>query len=117
MGLRTKGGMWCPRCQRPVVGVKATHAFRNILSVLLLPLTAALSIFGLRVSPYVCPRCGSRVRRIPLGQPSGAGAPAGPARSTPSWTPSPETTALAEAAEARLRHHREARQKSSPKAP
>lgn len=63
MGLRVKGGMACPRCGAQVTGVKTTHRVRNTSSALLLPFTGGLSMLGFRVERYVCPRCGSTVRR------------------------------------------------------
>lgn len=54
--------MVCPRCSS-VMGVKTTHRLRNTSSAILLPFTGGLSLLGFRVERYVCPRCGSTVRR------------------------------------------------------
>lgn len=66
MGVRTKGGMRCPSCDRPIMAVKTTHRARNTMSGLLLPFTGGLSVFGFRVERYVCPYCGHQAAREPL---------------------------------------------------
>jgi hypothetical protein len=65
MSVRIKGDQWCDRCQRPVVGVKATHRLRNSVAAAAAPVTGGVSAFGARVDPYVCANCGGPVRRIP----------------------------------------------------
>jgi len=70
MGQKTKGGMWCPSCQRPVMGVKNTHRVRNAGSVAGVMATGGLSLFAMKSERYVCPICGSRVvLRQPRGRP------------------------------------------------
>lgn len=61
MGQRTKGGMYCDYCQRPVMGVKTTHRLRNAASVGGVVATGGLSLAGSKVEGYVCPTCGNRV--------------------------------------------------------
>lgn len=63
MGQKTKGGMWCPACDTPVMGVKNMHRVRNTASVGLAPATAGLSLLGSKAEGYVCPTCGGRTRR------------------------------------------------------
>jgi len=72
MGQRSKGGLWCDRCQRPVLGVKTTHRARNTLSVGGALATGGLSLLGTRVEGYRCPHCGGRAR--PRNTGIGAGA-------------------------------------------
>jgi hypothetical protein len=61
MGQKTKGGMWCPECDRPVMGVKNTHRIRNAAGLLAAPATGALSLNGLKTEGYICPTCGGPV--------------------------------------------------------
>jgi len=63
MGQKSKGGMWYAACDRPVMGVKNTHRFRNILSVGTSIATAGVSLLGAKVEGYVCPTCGGAVHR------------------------------------------------------
>lgn len=63
MGQKTKGGMWCDTCQRPVMGVKNTHRIRNTLSVGGTFATGGASLVGSKVEGYVCPTCGGRARQ------------------------------------------------------
>lgn len=63
MTQKVKGGMWCETCHKPVMAVKNTHRLRNATSLVTLPATAALSVFGLKGERYACPTCGSRARK------------------------------------------------------
>ena len=64
MGQKTKGGMWCDYCQRPVMGVKNTHRMRNTISIVAMPATQFVSAAGLkRDMSWICPTCGSSVHR------------------------------------------------------
>lgn len=74
MGQKTKGGMFCSNCNKPVMGVKNTHRLRNTASVVALPATNALSLVGLKSEHYVCPTCGSKVQQK-MGGHSTAGSP------------------------------------------
>jgi hypothetical protein len=64
MGQKTKGGMWCQYCQRPVLGVKSTARFRNTLLTLGAPVTGGYSLLGAKCEGYVCPNCGQPVQRM-----------------------------------------------------
>ena len=61
MGQKTKGGMFCPTCNKPVMGVKNTHRIRNAVSVGGVIATSGLSLAGSKVEGYICPNCGSKV--------------------------------------------------------
>jgi hypothetical protein len=63
MGQKMKGGMWCPQCNKPVMGIKNTHRIRNAFSVLAAPATAGASFAGSKVEGYMCPTCGGSVVR------------------------------------------------------
>ena len=63
MGQKSKGGMYCAACDRPVMGVKNTHRFRNILSVGTSIATAGVSLLGTKVEGYACPTCRGAVHR------------------------------------------------------
>ncbi len=75
MGQKTKGGMWCDTCQRPVMGLKNTHRIRNTLSGGAAMLTAGASLVGSKVEGYICPTCGGRAR--PRRSADGRGLPSG----------------------------------------
>jgi len=64
MGQKTKGGMWCATCNKPVMGIKNMHRVRNTLSVGWIVSTGGLSLLGSKVERYVCPTCGSPVRPL-----------------------------------------------------
>ncbi len=53
--MRTKGGMYCPRCKRPVAAERTGHAVRNSLGA---AITAGLS---LKTERWHCPVCGGPV--------------------------------------------------------
>jgi Ribosomal protein L7/L12 C-terminal domain/Short C-terminal domain len=57
MSVRTKGGMYCPRCKSPVAAERTGHAVRNTLGALA---TAGLSLKSER---WHCPMCGGPVER------------------------------------------------------
>lgn len=77
MSQKTKGGMWCDTCQRPIMAVKNTHRIRNTMSVGGSLATGGASLLGSKVEGYVCPMCGGRAR--PRRSGDGAGAPGGQA--------------------------------------
>ncbi len=57
MSTRVKGGMYCPRCKRPVAAERSGHAVRNTLG--------AAATFGLSLKSerWHCPICGGPVER------------------------------------------------------
>jgi hypothetical protein len=55
MSVRTKGGMYCPRCKMPVAAERTGHAVRNSLGAIL---TVGLS---LKTERWHCPACGGPV--------------------------------------------------------
>jgi ribosomal protein L7/L12 len=57
MSTRTKGGMYCPRCKRPVAAERTGHAVRNSLGA---ALTAGLSV---KTERWHCSACGGPVER------------------------------------------------------
>jgi ribosomal protein L7/L12 len=57
MVVRTKGGMYCLRCQRPVTAERAGHAVRNSIGAL-----ATLGL-SLKSERWHCPVCGGPVER------------------------------------------------------
>lgn len=63
MGQQTKGGMWCPACRKPVMGVRNSHRVRKGLGVLLVPVTGGTSAVAAKGEKYVCPNCGGQVKR------------------------------------------------------
>jgi endogenous inhibitor of DNA gyrase (YacG/DUF329 family) len=63
MGVKVKGGMYCPRCDRPVLGQKSGHAVRNTLAIGGAVATAGLSLWGSKTEKWSCPICGGPVIR------------------------------------------------------
>ena len=61
MSQKMKGGMFCPGCNKPVIGIKNTHRLRNTVSVVAVPATVVLTLSGLKREHYVCPTCGTKV--------------------------------------------------------
>ena len=62
--MKSKGGMYCDYCQRPVAGQKATHRMRNTASGVFALGTAGASLLGANVDGYHCPNCGQAVRKM-----------------------------------------------------
>ena len=58
MGQKTRGGMWCTYCQRPVMGIAETHRATGAATFLAIP---ALTGLG-GGSNFACPTCGGKVR-------------------------------------------------------
>ncbi|HEX8207473.1 MAG TPA: hypothetical protein VF587_15525 [Solirubrobacteraceae bacterium] len=83
MGFKTKQGMWCEYCQKPVAGQKGTHRARGAAVAVTAPLTGGLSLLGAKSEAYHCPTCGQPVRkaakldleRHAAGIPAGAAPP------------------------------------------
>jgi uncharacterized Zn finger protein (UPF0148 family) len=63
VGQKIKGGLWCPSCNRPSMGVKNRHRVRNTASAVLFPFTGGLSAFGAKGERYVCSTCGTPLVR------------------------------------------------------
>jgi hypothetical protein len=63
MGVKSKGGMYCDYCQRPVAGIRSTHAARGTVGLVAAPFTGGLSLFGMAPDAWHCPTCGQRVRK------------------------------------------------------
>lgn len=59
MGQKVKGGLWCPSCNAPRMGVKNRHRVRNTASGILFPFTGGLSAYGGKRERYVCNVCGT----------------------------------------------------------
>jgi ssDNA-binding Zn-finger/Zn-ribbon topoisomerase 1 len=60
MGVKVKGGMWCPNCGA-VAAQKSTHRFRNVAATLTLPLTGGASALGYAAGGWMCTNCGGPV--------------------------------------------------------
>ncbi len=58
MGIKVKGGMYCRRCNRPVMAQKSGHGVRNTLAVGGTLATAGLSLLGAKSEKWRCPNCG-----------------------------------------------------------
>lgn len=58
MGVKVKGGMYCKRCERPVMAQKSGHAVRNTAAVGGILATAGLSLLGAKTEKWRCPICG-----------------------------------------------------------
>jgi hypothetical protein len=63
MGVKTKAGMWCDYCVRPVAGQKTTHRARNTVAGMFALGTGGLSLAAAKVDGFHCPMCGQPVRR------------------------------------------------------
>jgi hypothetical protein len=60
MGVKTRGGMWCDHCQRPVAGQRSTHPLRTIAFATALGIVGgAQPMYG---EKWSCPVCGQAVR-------------------------------------------------------
>jgi hypothetical protein len=75
MGQRTKGGMWCDYCQRPVAGEKTTHRARNTTLGVSALATGGWSLLFAKNEGYHCPSCGQPVRRMTTADRTGSDAP------------------------------------------
>ncbi len=58
MGVKVKGGMYCRRCNQPVMAQKSGHGVRNTLAVGGTLATAGLSLLGAKSEKWRCPNCG-----------------------------------------------------------
>jgi hypothetical protein len=58
LGVKVKGGMYCRRCNRPVMAQKSGHGVRNTLAVGGTLATAGLSLLGAKSEKWRCPNCG-----------------------------------------------------------
>lgn len=61
MGVKVKGGMYCQRCDKPVMAQKSGHGVRNTLSVGGVLATGGLSLLGTKSEKWCCPFCGGPV--------------------------------------------------------
>ena len=58
MGVKVKGGMYCRRCDKPVMAQKSGHGVRNTVAVGGALATAGLSLLGAKSEKWRCPTCG-----------------------------------------------------------
>jgi hypothetical protein len=65
MGVKVKGGMFCPQCDKPVAAQKGTARLRNTLGVVFMPVTGGASGLGTQVNDWHCPTCGGPVYQPP----------------------------------------------------
>jgi hypothetical protein len=66
MGVRVKGGMYCPRCKQPVLAQKTGHRVRNTIAIGGVLNTLGLSLLAAKSEKWRCPNCGGPVK--PLGR-------------------------------------------------
>ena len=52
MSVKVKGGMYCPRCHKPVMAQRSGHAVRNTIGA------AATLGLALKTEQWRCPDCG-----------------------------------------------------------
>jgi hypothetical protein len=64
MGVKTKGGMWCDYCARPVAGQKSTHRTRNTAAGITALGTGGVSLLFAKNDAYHCPNCGQPARKM-----------------------------------------------------
>jgi rubrerythrin len=58
VAIKVKGGMYCKRCDKPVMAQKTGHGVRNTLAVGGTLATAGLSLLGAKSEKWRCPTCG-----------------------------------------------------------
>jgi hypothetical protein len=58
MSVKVKGGMYCKRCQQPVLAQKTGHAVRNTAALGGILATGGLSLFAAKSEKWRCPTCG-----------------------------------------------------------
>jgi hypothetical protein len=58
MGIRVKGGMYCQRCDKPVMAQKTGHGVRNTAAVGGALATLGLSLLATKGEKWCCPECG-----------------------------------------------------------
>jgi uncharacterized protein with PIN domain len=61
MGFQSKGGQYCPRCDRHVAAVRNTHHVKGTFAAML---TGGLSVLGSASDPWHCPNCGTRTKSL-----------------------------------------------------
>jgi hypothetical protein len=66
MALKAKGGMYCKRCDKPVMAQKNGHGVRNTIAVGGTLATAGLSLLGAKSEKWRCPVCGGPC--VPMSQ-------------------------------------------------
>ena len=64
MGVKVRGGCWCPQCERAVAAIKSTHRLRNAAATVAAPVTYGASLAGVRVDDWLCPSCGGPVLKL-----------------------------------------------------
>jgi len=57
LGVKVKGGMYCKRCEKPVMAQKTGHGVRNVVAVGGTLATAGLSLLGAKSEKWRCPIC------------------------------------------------------------
>lgn len=70
MGVRVKGGMYCPRCKQPVLARKTGHGVRNTVAIGGALATAGLSLLVAKREKWRCPNCGGPVKPLTQRRPS-----------------------------------------------
>jgi predicted RNA-binding Zn-ribbon protein involved in translation (DUF1610 family) len=70
VGVKVKGGMYCPNCKQPVLAQKTGHGVRNTAAVGAALTTAGLSLLGTKVEKWRCPACGGPAKPITQARPS-----------------------------------------------
>ena len=85
MGQDYKGGMWCPRCSKPTLGVKNKHGIRNAGSFLAAPVTMGWSLAATKIEHFVCPDCGGELQQTKGGKRLVSGSSFSPNRTI--WNP------------------------------
>ena len=58
MGVKVKGGMYCPQCQAPVAAQKTGHGIRNAIATVTAPVGGVMFA---AVEGWHCPTCGGPV--------------------------------------------------------
>lgn len=63
MGQKMKGGLWCPSCQAPRMGVKNRHRVRNTFAAPLAVVSYGAALGAGKREKYVCTTCGTPLIR------------------------------------------------------
>jgi DNA-directed RNA polymerase subunit RPC12/RpoP len=83
MGIKLKGGMWCPNCRCLVPGQKPTHPIRNTIASIG-AVGGGLGVLLAKREKYICPDCGQPVRAATKAE---LGKPDPPRKTKPSGRP------------------------------
>jgi hypothetical protein len=66
MGVKVKGGMYCRKCDKPVMAQKTGHGVRNTAAVGGALATAGFSLLAAKRERWCCPMCGGPC--VPISQ-------------------------------------------------